>query len=82
MAYIDMTSEFTEEGIARLKEGNMVGFMQADGVRQDYKIMRIEDGRVFGKKIKTYLPDEIEVTEIDEAGDKITKSLTEFESEA
>jgi hypothetical protein len=72
-----MTKEFTLEGKAKLKVGNVLAFMDSDSNRHDYQIMSLDDGQVKAKEITTYTPDQVMVT--DEDG--ITKSLPEFESE-
>ena len=52
----------TEEGSKNLKTGQILMF-DYEGSRNDYKIMRIKDGKVWAKKVRTYAPDEVEVTD-------------------
>lgn len=55
--WIDMTDQFTPEGIARLEKGQVLVF-DYEGSRNEYKIMRIRHGKVWVKHITLYDPND------------------------
>lgn len=62
MAWENMTDIFTPEGLQKIKVGQVMMF-NLDGVRNEYRIMRIKNGKVWGKKVITYHPSQVEITE-------------------
>ena len=67
MAKTEHIDVITKEGSKILKKGQILMFDQ-DGYRNDYKITNIVHGKVFAKKVRTYSPDEVNVTEINSDG--------------
>jgi hypothetical protein len=54
----EITDVLTPEGVARLQVGQVLMF-DYEGSRNDMKITKIKNGRVWAKRIKTYHPDEV-----------------------
>ena len=61
----ELTEAFTDEGIAKLKVKQTLTF-NLDGINTTYKIMKIKDGRIWGKETTLYKPEDIEI--VDRAG--------------
>jgi hypothetical protein len=59
----DISDIFTPEGIQRIKKDQVLMF-EYEGERVELKITKVnkKSGKVFAKRIKTYHPDEVEVT--------------------
>jgi hypothetical protein len=53
----NMTDIFKPEAIEKLNEGEILSF-DYEGSRNDYRIVQIKNGEVWGKKVTTYTPDE------------------------
>lgn len=60
MSWIDMTPILTEQGAAMLGVGDILRFDKAE-----IKIMRKYKGKIWGKEVKTYLPEEVEIVDKD-----------------
>jgi hypothetical protein len=60
MAWMDITSELTPQGIERLEVGQILRFDQG-GDLYELKIMRKSGGKVWAKPVLTYDPKEINI---------------------
>lgn len=57
---IEITNEFTEDGIANLKVGQFLGFKK-DNERIDLKITKIAKGRIWAKVTTTFDTNDVAV---------------------
>lgn len=60
MTWVDLTPDLTEEGQRHLSVGEVLIFKQND-VKTYIKIMRKAHGKVWGKEVYLYRPDQITV---------------------
>lgn len=64
----ELTEAFTPEGIEKLKTQAVNGNypllrFNYEGKMIEYVVKKIKDGRVWAKKVKTYLPEDIKVVD-------------------
>ena len=57
--WIDLTPELTEQGIAKLKKGQVLVF-DFEGSRNEFRIVQIKDGKVWVKPVTLMSMDEAE----------------------
>lgn len=55
--WIDMVDILTDHARKQLEKGQYLSFDQ-DGVRKDYRVVKLEDDHVWVKLVKTYTPAE------------------------
>jgi hypothetical protein len=60
MTWIDLTPDLTEEGQQRLNVGEVLIF-NYEGSKTNIRIMRKYKGKVWGKEVQLYRPDQITV---------------------
>lgn len=60
--WIDLTPDLTEEGQQRVNIGEILVF-DYEGSKTCIKIMRKFKGKVWGKEVQLYRPDQVEVTD-------------------
>lgn len=75
----EIGSEFTKEGIAKLKVGQLLRFNFEDSITE-LRITKLnrKSGKVWVEDIKTYHPDEVQVE--DKFGDKAAFSTEELDA--
>lgn len=69
-----MTEAFSQDGIAKLDIGTILGFTQEDGTIDYYKIIKKKDSRIWGKMVRLYNTDEVSF------GKEDAKKITEMMS--
>ena len=73
----DIGSEFTQEGLQKLKKGQLLRFIQKDNTYVEFLItsLNLKSGKVFVKRTSTHHPDEVGVK--DKYGYGEEKTFTE-----
>jgi hypothetical protein len=77
MSWIDISDILTPEGAKRLKVGQVMMF-DFEGSRNDLKIMRKHNKKVWAKQIVTHHPDEVIVTQKNAKGKDVSRRLSDM----